>query len=88
MKPSGYHSAPGPSLSTRPATPRNAAAPRYSPEIAAAFAVGRTVREATRKSDVLRAVLAPKKLMMAEASTNSAIRARAHTAPASTTGTP
>src|SRR5215831_18453532 len=35
--------------------PRNEAALRYSPLIAAALAVGRTARAATRKSEVVRA---------------------------------
>src|SRR5215472_6778059 len=38
---------------TSPAMPRNDAALRYSPLIAAALAVGRTARAATRKSDVV-----------------------------------
>src|SRR5215467_11541491 len=38
---------------TSPAMPRNEAALRYSPLIAAALAVGRTARAATRKSDVV-----------------------------------
>jgi hypothetical protein len=43
-----------PKASTRPATPRNDAAERYSPPIAEALSAGRTVREATKKSDVVR----------------------------------
>src|SRR5688572_24231310 len=39
--------------------PRNDAADRYSPPIAAAFHVGLTTREATRKSEVVRASLRP-----------------------------
>ena len=54
MKPIGYHSASAPYLATNPATPRNDAAERYSPDIAAAFHRGPTLREATRKSDVVR----------------------------------
>ena len=50
----GYHSASAPYLATKPATPRNDAAERYSPDIAAAFQRGPTLREATRKSDVVR----------------------------------
>ena len=59
MKPTGYHSASGPYTAISPATPRNDAAERYSPEIAAAFQPGRTVREATRKSLVVRANRTP-----------------------------
>ncbi len=43
-----------PKVSTRPATPRKLAAERYSPPIAEAFSPGRTVREATKKSLVVR----------------------------------
>jgi hypothetical protein len=43
-----------PKASTRPATPRNDAADRYSPPIADALRPGRTVREATKKSLVVR----------------------------------
>jgi hypothetical protein len=43
----------------RPAIPRNDAADRYSPEIAAALATGRTVREASTKSEVLRRARTP-----------------------------
>ena len=39
--------------------PRKLAADRYSPPIAAAFQVGLTVREATRKSEVVRASRSP-----------------------------
>ena len=42
MKPTGYHSASAPYLAISPATPRNDAAERYSPEIAAAFHRGPT----------------------------------------------
>src|SRR5918998_1550083 len=52
VNPTGYHSASTPPLSTNPATPRKDAADRNSPEIAAAFQRGPTVREATRKSEV------------------------------------
>ena len=63
---SGNHSASAPSRRIRPATPRNDAADRYSPEIALALATGPTVREATRKSDVLRATRTPNEPMTAE----------------------
>jgi hypothetical protein len=43
-----------PNASTRPATPRKDAAERYSPPMADAFKVGRTDREATKKSLVVR----------------------------------
>ena len=43
-----------PKVSSSPATPRNEAAERYSPLIAEAFIRGRTVREATMKSLVVR----------------------------------
>jgi hypothetical protein len=42
-----------PNARTRPATPRNEAAERYSPPIALALSAGRTVREATKKSLVV-----------------------------------
>ena len=58
-KPTGYHSTSTPCLSTSPATPRKLAADRYSPPMAAAFHVGLTMREATRKSDVVRASRRP-----------------------------
>jgi hypothetical protein len=48
-----------PYFMTRPATPRNDAADRYSPEMADAFHIGFTVREATKKSDVVRATRIP-----------------------------
>src|SRR5436305_8257944 len=57
--PTGYQSTSTPCLSTRPATPRKDAADRYSPLIAAAFQAGLTSREATRKSDVVRARRSP-----------------------------
>ncbi len=57
----------------RPATPRNDAAERYSPEIAAAFQAGRTVREATRKSLVVRARRTPYAPIIPVARTTSAI---------------
>src|SRR5262245_23387791 len=48
-----------PDTSTSPATPRNDAAERYSPPIADALSAGRTVREATKKSDVVRLIRSP-----------------------------
>src|SRR5687768_14424441 len=48
-----------PKASTSPATPRKDAAERYSPPIALALRAGRTVREATKKSDVVRLNLSP-----------------------------
>src|SRR3954471_6018156 len=53
--PTGYQSTSTPYRRTRPATPRKDAADRYSPLIAAAFQDGLTEREATRKSEVVRA---------------------------------
>src|SRR5689334_18775075 len=53
--PTGYQSTSTPYRSTRPAMPRNEAADRYSPLIAAAFQLGLTERDATRKSEVVRA---------------------------------
>ncbi len=64
----GYQSASAPTAMISPAIPRNEAADRYSPEIALAFVNGFTVREATRKSDVLRVKRTPRKPMAAEAS--------------------
>ncbi len=61
MKPIGYHSASTPSLRMRPATLRNDAADRYSPEMAAALRVVDTARLATRKSGVVLALRAPTK---------------------------
>ena len=43
-----------PNVNSRPATPRKDAAERYSPPIADAFSPGRTVRDATKKSLVVR----------------------------------
>ena len=43
-----------PKARTSPATPRKEAAERYSPPIAEAFSAGRTEREATKKSLVVR----------------------------------
>jgi hypothetical protein len=45
-----------PYVITRPATPRKLAADRYSPLMALAFQRGLTVRDATRKSEVLREI--------------------------------
>lgn len=59
MKPTAYHSVPSPFFSTRPASPSTDAAERYSPAIAIAFQPGETLREAIRKSDVLRAARTP-----------------------------
>src|SRR5918992_2930988 len=53
--------------------PRNDAADRYSPEIALALATGPTVRDATRKSDVLRAMRTPYEPIRADASPTSPI---------------
>ena len=49
-----------PNASTSPATPRNDAAERYSPPIADALSRGPTLREATKKSLVVRATRSPK----------------------------
>ena len=49
-----------PSLTTRPATPRNDAADRYSPDTAAALTSGEIRRDATRKSDVVRIAATPR----------------------------
>src|ERR671917_942712 len=57
--PTGYQSTSTPYRSTSPATPRNDAAERYSPLIAAAFQLGLTERDATRKSEVVRAKRRP-----------------------------
>src|SRR5918994_5879931 len=64
----GNHRASAPSRRIIPATPRNDAADRYSPEIALALAAGPTVREATKKSDVLRATRTPSDPITADAS--------------------
>ena len=58
-KPTACHSAPAPTLSVRPAMPRKLAADRYSPEIAPAFHQVETDREATKRSDVVRATRTP-----------------------------
>ena len=55
----GYQSMSAPNVSTSPATPRKLAAERYSPLMAEAFSPGRTVREATKKSLVVRENLSP-----------------------------
>ncbi len=80
MKPTGYQSASTPSRRISPAMPRNDAADRYSPEIAPAFDAGPTVREATRKSEVLRATRTPSEPIMAEANATRAMAASAITA--------
>ena len=59
MKPTGSQSALAPNFSISPATPRKLAALRYSPLIAAAFHHGDTAREATNRSDVVRASRTP-----------------------------
>ena len=59
MKPTGSHSALAPNFNIRPATPRKLAALRYSPLIAAAFHHGVTAREATKRSEVVRARRTP-----------------------------
>ncbi len=48
-------------LSTSPAMPRKEAAERYSPLIAEAFSPGRTEREATKKSEVVRLNRSPQR---------------------------
>ena len=72
-KPTGYQSTSTPYLSTSPATPKNEAAERYSPPIAAAFQRGLTVREATRKSEVVRASRSPYAPMITVASVTAMI---------------
>jgi hypothetical protein len=67
-------------LRISPATPRKDAADRYSPEIAPAFAVGPTVREATRKSEVLRANRTPNEPITVEATATIAMQLSATTA--------
>ena len=59
MNPTGSHSALAPNFSISPATPRKLAALRYSPEIAAAFHHGVTARDATNRSEVVRASRTP-----------------------------
>jgi len=73
VNPTGYHSGSGPCTAISPATPKNDAADRYSPEIAAAFQPGRTVREATRKSLVVRAIRTPNAPMAPAATVTSTI---------------
>lgn len=80
MKPTGYQSASGPSFRISPAMERKDAADRYSPEIALALAVGPTVREATRKSDVLRANRTPNEPITVEATATTAMNDSATTA--------
>ena len=91
MKPTGYQSASTPSRRISPAMPRNDAADRYSPEIAPAFAAGPTVRDATRKSEVLRTSRTPSEPITADATATraiaeSAIRAVVVTGPLSQEG--
>ena len=83
MNPIGYHRASAPSLSTRPAIPRKDAAERYCPEMAAAFALLPTVREAARKSSVERATFTPSEpmTMVAAATTTTAMSATTPAAP-------
>src|SRR5215204_2991848 len=69
VNPTGYHSAPMPSLTTSPATPRKDAADRYSPDTAAALSSGDTFLEATRKSDVERIAITPRTPISTVAST-------------------
>src|SRR5687768_2819190 len=57
---------------TRPAMPRKDAADRYSPPMAEAFHSGETVREATRKSLVVRASRRPYMPMPTVAATTRA----------------
>src|SRR5689334_22438925 len=57
--PTGYQRTSTPYRRISPATPRKEAADRYSPLIAAAFQDGLTAREATRKSEVVRAKRRP-----------------------------
>src|SRR5882757_1940162 len=75
VKPTPYQSAPIPSFSTRPATPRKDAADRYSPDTAAALSVGEIRREATRKSEVLRIAATPRAPISSVTSTTSTIAA-------------
>ena len=77
MKPIGYQSPSTPSLSTMPATPRNDAAERYCPEMAAALARVPTVREAARKSSVVRATRTPSEPMTIVAMTTTTTAATA-----------
>ncbi len=71
--PTGYQSTSTPCLSTSPAMPRNDAADRYSPLIAAAFQAGLTSREATSRSEVVRASRSPYAPMTTVASTTATI---------------
>src|SRR6478672_6432161 len=59
VQPIGYQSISAPKVSSSPATPRKEAAERYSPPIALALSRGRTVREATKKSLVVREIRSP-----------------------------
>src|SRR6185503_6505525 len=57
--PTGYQRTSTPYRKISPATPRKEAADRYSPLIAAAFQDGLIARDATRKSEVVRAKRSP-----------------------------
>src|SRR4051794_11747495 len=61
-----------PSFTTSPATPRNDAALRYSPETAAEFTSGEIRRDATRKSDVVRIAATPRTPISSVTSTTGA----------------
>src|SRR5258705_11303843 len=77
-KPTGYQSMSTPFLRISPATPRNDAADRYSPLIAAAFHRGLTAREATRKSEVVRASRRPNAPMTTVTSVTATSAGRAN----------
>src|SRR6187549_3283649 len=62
-----------PNARTSPATPRNDAAERYSPPIADALSRGPTLREATKKSLVVRDTRSPKMPRTSVATETSAI---------------
>ena len=81
MNPTGSQRASAPSFITSPAIPRKLAAERYSPEIAAAFHQGVTAREATNRSEVVRAkrtvqVPSPRVPTVTAATANTAITGR------------
>src|SRR4051812_21752349 len=63
---------------TRPATPRNDAADRYSPAMAEALSPGGTTREATKKSLVVRETRRPKAPMPRVATDTASTAPRAH----------
>src|SRR5215204_805561 len=65
-----------PSLTTSPATPRNDAADRYSPDTAAELSSGDTRREATRKSEVERIAAMPRTPISSVASTTGSTATR------------